>query len=85
MDAPAIGIKRYRTTIATTDHVACVIADAAAGEAVAVRVTHDWTGHSASLPPTPTNSSTAATASALTVAPAVVERIGRSKPRFSSP
>src|SRR5258708_27017015 len=50
LEATAIGISRYSTTIATTDHTACVTADAAGGAVTAVRVTQDCSGHTASRP-----------------------------------
>src|SRR5690242_14749377 len=52
--AEKIGVSRYRTTIPTTDHTACTIAEAATGAVVAVCVIHELKGQSASLPPTPT-------------------------------
>src|SRR5579864_1860754 len=76
LEAKKIGITRYSTTTARTDHADCAIADAAGGAVVAVCVSHDCSGHSASLPPTPSMSSTEATTSDRTVQPGLVCRIG---------
>src|SRR5258708_6419747 len=55
LEATVIGISRYSTTIATTDHTACVTADAAGGAVTALRVAPDCSGPTASRPATPTN------------------------------
>ena len=55
-----------------TDHTPCTIAEAAGGAVTAVCVAHDENGQSASLPATPTNSSTDATTSERVVQPGLV-------------
>src|ERR1700704_1746399 len=63
LDAMTIGIKRYRTTIASTDQTACAMAEAAGGAVTAVFVTHECSGHKARRPATPTNNKIDATTS----------------------
>src|SRR6266851_6423979 len=41
LEATTMGMRRYSTTIASTDHTACATADAAGGAVTAVLVTHD--------------------------------------------
>src|SRR2546429_2007145 len=84
-EAWKIGSSRYSTVVATTGHTACTMAEAAGGAVVAVDVTHECSGHSASRPATPTNSSTEATTSCRTVQPAVVCRMGTRSARFCLP
>ena len=71
--------------MASTDHTACVTADAAGGEVMAVRVTHELSGHNARRPARPMNSRTEATTSERTVHPGFVCRIGSSVVRFCTP
>src|SRR5487761_1121024 len=78
LEATAMGINRYRTTIASTDHTDCATADAAGGAVTAVRVTHECSGHSARRPAAPTNSKIDATTRDRTVHPGLVWRMGRS-------
>src|SRR5438132_12308766 len=77
-DATTIGIKRYSTTIATTDHADCASADAAAGAVTAVCVIQELSGHRASRPAMPIPSRTEPTTSERTVQPGLVCRIGSS-------
>src|SRR5450759_295188 len=85
LDAAKIGIRRYSTTMASTDHTAWATADAAGGAVTAVRVTHEWSGHNARRPATPMNSRIDATTRERTVHPGLVCRIGSSVVRFCAP